>query len=84
MRDSPWGKEIRWSKMGGGKYSTGTGAPAPELVLSKLLTHHSENAKIKFISMMKQRGALLGNPTPTASQSSRKSLVEPRRAKPKT
>ena len=29
----PWGKEIRWSKMGGGKSSTDTGVPAPELVL---------------------------------------------------
>ena len=34
MKDSLWGKEIRSSKMGGEKYSTGTGAPAPELVLS--------------------------------------------------
>ena len=29
----PMGKEKRWSKMGGGKYSTGTGVPASELVL---------------------------------------------------
>ena len=30
MKDSLWGKEIRWSKIGERKYSTGTGAPAPE------------------------------------------------------
>ena len=33
----PMGKRDTWSKMGGEKYSTGTGAPEPELVLSILL-----------------------------------------------
>ena len=33
MKDSPWGKEKWWTKMGGGKFSTGTGVSAPELVL---------------------------------------------------
>ena len=55
--------------------------------------HHSENTHThthththtkqnKWITMMKQRRVLLANPTNTASQSQRKPLVEPRRAKP--
>ena len=38
MKDSLWGKEIWWSKMGGEKFSTGTGVPAPEPALYILLT----------------------------------------------
>ena len=37
MKDSLWGKEKRWFKVGGEKFSTGTGVPAPELVLYILL-----------------------------------------------
>ena len=40
--------------------------------------------KSKLITMMKQRQVLLAKSKPTASQSERKPLVEPRRAKPKT
>ena len=44
--------------------------------------HHSDDIKIKLITMIKQRKVLLAKST--ASQSERTPLVEPRQAKPKT
>ena len=48
--------------------------------------HHSEDSKSidKLINMMKQRQVVLAKSKPTASQSERKPLAEPRRAEPKT
>ena len=46
--------------------------------------HHSDDIKIKLFTTIKQRKVLLAKPKSTASQSKRKTLVEPRRAKPKT
>ena len=37
MKDIPWGKEKRRSKMGREQYSTGTGVPAPEPVFYVLI-----------------------------------------------
>ena len=41
--------------------------------------HHTDNTKIKLITMIKQKRVLLAEPTNTASHRQRKPLVEPRR-----